>query len=95
MTIWITGGGAAATPPVCDHTDYLAESEHFATTTKITEMLAFSEDESLHAVRGWRKLHPRLLNSVAFSDTAVLGDNTYIVPLIFQEIFLKFLRAAH
>jgi hypothetical protein len=43
-------------------------------------MLAFSEDNSLRSVRGCRKLHPRLLNSVAFSDKAVLGDNLYIVP---------------
>jgi hypothetical protein len=43
-------------------------------------MLAFSEGESLHTVRGCRKLHTRLLNSVAFSDKAVLGDNLYIVP---------------
>ena len=42
-------------------------------------MLAFSEGESLHTVRGCRKLHSRLLNSVAFSDKADLGGNRYII----------------
>ena len=36
-------------------------------------MLAFSEGEILHTVRGCRKLHPRLLNSVAFSDKTDIG----------------------
>ena len=43
-------------------------------------MLAFSEDDSLRSVRGCRKLHPRLLKSVAFSDKAILEYNKYIIP---------------
>ena len=34
VTIWVTGGGASATPPVWGHTKNLAESEHLASNTK-------------------------------------------------------------
>ena len=34
---------------------------------------------------GVTTFHPRLFKSIAFSDITVIGDNTYIVPLIFAH----------
>ena len=48
--------------------------------SNIIQMLAFSEDDSLRSIRGCRKLHPRLIKSIAFSDKANIGENKYKIP---------------